>query len=136
MQTANNQIICRVASPQLIQSYSKPKQSSLVLIGVPIMKILRLPDVMAKCGLGRSSIYAYVQKNAFPQPIRLGERAVGWKSDEIDAWIEQRSEMRGAKWNTSQKKKPWLRHQRLSQIDNLILANSVINRNRILINRS
>lgn len=58
--------------------------------------VLRLPDVMAKCGLGRSSIYAYIQKNAFPQPIRLGERAVGWKSDEVDAWIEQRAEMRGA----------------------------------------
>jgi prophage regulatory protein len=60
------------------------------------MKILRLPEVMATTGLGRSSIYAYVQKNAFPQPIRLGERAVGWKSDEVDAWIEQRAEMRGA----------------------------------------
>jgi prophage regulatory protein len=59
-------------------------------------KILRLPDVMDATGLKRSSIYAYVQKNAFPQPIRLGERAVGWKSDEVDAWIEQRSEMRGA----------------------------------------
>jgi prophage regulatory protein len=59
------------------------------------MNIFRLPEVMAKVGLGRSSIYAYVQKNQFPQPIRLGERAVGWKSDEIDAWIEQRAEMRG-----------------------------------------
>ena len=61
-----------------------------------MIKILRLPDVMAKCGLGRSSIYSYIQKNQFPQPIRLGERAVGWKSDEVDAWIEQRAEMRGA----------------------------------------
>jgi len=59
------------------------------------MKILRLPEVMAKSGLGRSSIYAYVRKNAFPHPIRLGERAVGWKTDEVDAWIEQRAELRG-----------------------------------------
>jgi prophage regulatory protein len=59
------------------------------------MKILRLPEVINTTGLGRSSIYAYVQKNAFPQPIRLGERAVGWKSDEVAAWIEQRAEMRG-----------------------------------------
>ena len=59
------------------------------------MKILRLPDVMEKVGLKRSSIYAYVQKNAFPQPVLLGARAVGWKSDEIDAWIDQRAEMRG-----------------------------------------
>lgn len=61
------------------------------------MKILRLPEVIATTGLGRSSIYAYVQKNAFPHPIRLTERAVGWKSDEVAAWIEQRAELRGAK---------------------------------------
>lgn len=58
-------------------------------------KILRLPEVINTTGLGRSSIYAYVQKNTFPQPIRLGERAVGWKSDEVLAWIEQRAKTRG-----------------------------------------
>ena len=60
-------------------------------------RILRLPEVMVQTGLGRSSIYAYVRKNSMPQPCKIGERAVGWKSDEIAAWIEQRAEMRGAK---------------------------------------
>lgn len=58
-------------------------------------KILKLPEVMNTTGLGRSSIYAFCRQNKFPKPIRLGERAVGWKSDEVDAWIEQRAEMRG-----------------------------------------
>jgi prophage regulatory protein len=54
-------------------------------------KILKLPDVMKATALSRSSIYAFIQKNTFPKPVRLGERAVGWKSDEIAAWIESRS---------------------------------------------
>lgn len=58
-------------------------------------KILKLPDVMGRCALSRSSIYAYIQNGKFPKPIRLGERAVGWMEAEISAWIEQRAEMRG-----------------------------------------
>jgi prophage regulatory protein len=54
-------------------------------------KILKLPDVMEATALSRSSIYAFIQKGIFPRPCRLGERAVGWKSDEISAWIESRT---------------------------------------------
>jgi len=60
-------------------------------------KIIKLPDVMKRCALSRSSIYAYIQNNRFPKPIRLGERAVGWMEAEIAAWIEQRAELRGGK---------------------------------------
>ena len=59
------------------------------------MKILKLPDVMDATALSRSSIYAFIQKNAFPKPIHLSERARGWVSDEIDAWIDHRAELRG-----------------------------------------
>jgi len=60
-------------------------------------KMLKLPDVMRATALSRSSIYAFIQKNMFPSPVRLGARAVGWKSDEIAAWIESRAELRGVK---------------------------------------
>lgn len=50
---------------------------------------------MERCALSRSSIYAYIQNNKFPKPIRLGVRAVGWMEAEIAAWIEQRAELRG-----------------------------------------
>jgi prophage regulatory protein len=59
--------------------------------------ILRLPAVMEATGFSRSSIYAYVQAGKFPSPIHIGDRAVGWKSSEIFAWLEQRAELRGAK---------------------------------------
>jgi len=38
--------------------------------------ILRLPDVMARTGLSRRSIYAYISNGSFPKPIELGPR--GW----------------------------------------------------------
>ncbi len=52
--------------------------------------ILRLPDVKARTGLSRSSIYAYIKDGKFPQHIALGERSVGWYESEVDAWVASR----------------------------------------------
>jgi prophage regulatory protein len=53
-------------------------------------RLERLPAVMARSGLGRSLIYAKILAGEFPIPVKLGERAVAWRSDEVDAWIESR----------------------------------------------
>jgi len=52
--------------------------------------ISRLPDVRVRSGLSRSSIYKLMAEGKFPQHIKLGERAVGWRSSDIDAWIASR----------------------------------------------
>ena len=51
-------------------------------------KILRLPDVIDRVGFSRSTIYAYLANGDFPQPIRIGVRAVGWVDTDIDDWID------------------------------------------------
>ena len=55
--------------------------------------VLRLPVVLARTGLSRSSIYAKVAAGEFPEPISLGARAVGWLSDEVEAWLVVRVEV-------------------------------------------
>ena len=52
--------------------------------------ICRLPEVMARTGLSRSTIYNLIQKGKFPSQINLGPRAVGWVENEIVDWIEAR----------------------------------------------
>jgi prophage regulatory protein len=54
--------------------------------------ILRLPAVISKTGKCRSGIYSAIAEGTFPKPIFLGARSVGWISDEIDGWIEDRIE--------------------------------------------
>jgi len=52
--------------------------------------ILRRPQVEARTGLSRSSLYEMIRRGTFPAPIRLGgARAVGWVEDEISSWCEQ-----------------------------------------------
>ncbi|EMY8159291.1 AlpA family transcriptional regulator [Pseudomonas monteilii] len=53
-------------------------------------RILRLDEVEAKSGFKRAHIYALMKKGEFPQSLRLGVRAVGWDSAEIDLWITER----------------------------------------------
>ena len=63
----------------------------------PSLKVLRLPDVIARVGLKRASIYQRIQMGIFPKPVPLGARAVGWLEHEIIAWLNERVQMRGAR---------------------------------------
>jgi len=52
------------------------------------MRILRLPEVINITGLSRATIWRKECDGSFPQRVRTGENSVGWKSTEIDEWIE------------------------------------------------
>ena len=54
------------------------------------VEILRRPQVEARTGLSRSTIYQRMQDGTFPKPISLGTKSVGWLASEIDAWIAER----------------------------------------------
>lgn len=54
-------------------------------------RILRLPQVIELTGFSRSSIYALMKTGGFPLNIKLGQRAVGWKEEDITNWINSRA---------------------------------------------
>lgn len=60
-------------------------------------RILRRPEVEARTGLSRSTIYAGMKAGTFPRAVNLGKRGVGWLQREIVVWIESRvpSSIRG-----------------------------------------
>lgn len=60
----------------------------------PDDSLLRLPDVIARVGLARSTIYDMIAKGGFPAPVKLGGRAVAWRASAIAAWIESLSAAR------------------------------------------
>ncbi len=57
-----------------------------------VTKILRLPNVKARTGLSRSTIYLRMSEGSFPASVSLGGRAVGWIETEVDDWLNQRIE--------------------------------------------
>jgi len=50
--------------------------------------ILRLKDVERRTGYKRAHIYNLMREGRFPKSFRIGVRAVGWNSEDIDQWIE------------------------------------------------
>jgi prophage regulatory protein len=53
--------------------------------------VLRLPAVIQLVGLSRSSIYLLIQQNAFPKPVQLSTRAVGWRHSDVETWLDSRA---------------------------------------------
>lgn len=60
------------------------------------LRILRVRDVVVKTGLSRSAIYERIKTGSFPKSVPLGERAVGFLEHEIDAFIGELIDRRGA----------------------------------------
>jgi len=53
-------------------------------------KLLRRPEVEARTGLSRSTIYAWMKDGEFPAPVALGARLVAWRESDIREWLEAR----------------------------------------------
>ena len=54
------------------------------------LRLMRLPEVKTVTGLSRSTIYKMVSEAAFPRPVKINERAVGWREHEVQAWVAER----------------------------------------------
>ncbi len=47
---------------------------------------LREPAVVRRTGLSRSTIYRKAKEGTFPAPVKLGQRASGWRLSDLEAW--------------------------------------------------
>ena len=52
--------------------------------------ILRMPQVLEQVNLSRTTVYKMIGRSEFPQPVRIGQRSVGWKVEEINSWLQSR----------------------------------------------
>ena len=53
--------------------------------------LLRRQKVQDLTGLSRSGLYAAIKNGTFPKPVKIGLRAVAWRSDDISNWISGRT---------------------------------------------
>ena len=55
--------------------------------GVGGARLVRLPEVIALVGLGKTKIYAMVKDGKFPAPVKVGHASL-WRSDAVVNWME------------------------------------------------
>ena len=53
-------------------------------------QMLRAPEVMARTGLSRVTIWRRVRAGTFPAPTELGENSIGWPASVITEWLDSR----------------------------------------------
>ena len=58
-------------------------------------RLLTRPEVETRCGIARSTIYRLMRAGRFPEPLRVGPRAVRWPASEIEEWLDARPRATG-----------------------------------------
>ena len=58
-------------------------------------RLLRLSEVQTRTALGRTTIYRKMREGTFPEPLKIGARAVRWPESEIEAWLAARPRATG-----------------------------------------
>lgn len=57
------------------------------------IKILRLPAVLTRVGIARSTLYDWINPKSprydsnFPKQRKLGKQSVGWVESELNEWL-------------------------------------------------
>ena len=54
------------------------------------IRVIPLSEVIEITTISRSTVFRMVEKGSFPAPRQIGERRVGWLSDEVQAWLLDR----------------------------------------------
>jgi prophage regulatory protein len=67
---------------------------------------LRLPAVIARTGLSRSTLYEHMKNGSFPRPVQLSLRAVGFLENEVDAWCRARIAADRKAWSPQAPSRP------------------------------
>jgi len=50
-------------------------------------KLVRIRDLQTLVGMKKSSIYKLMKSGEFPRPVKISERCVAWKVDDLNDWI-------------------------------------------------
>jgi predicted DNA-binding transcriptional regulator AlpA len=69
-------------------SQSLLREHAATHLGVPIHdRILRLPEVLAMVGIGRTLLLGMVKNQQFPAPLKLSARIRGWRLSAVLAFV-------------------------------------------------
>jgi prophage regulatory protein len=59
---------------------------------LPVLKLLRFPEVRERTGLSRSTIWRLERIGAFPKHRQISANAVAWLEHEVLTWIRSKSD--------------------------------------------
>ena len=62
------------------------------------MKLIRLPEVLDRTAMKKTSVYKLITEGEFPPPVKIGYASF-WADEEIDDWIRKLVTLRDIELN-------------------------------------
>ena len=62
----------------------------MLVDGLAYDRLLSWPDVRARVGLCRATVYTLRRSRQFPEPVRISANRIAWRESAIVAWIAER----------------------------------------------
>lgn len=56
-----------------------------------MIQTIRMKQLCQMLSLSRSTIWRMLREGSLPKPFKLSHHAVGWRLDQIEAWLEQKA---------------------------------------------
>ncbi|AXY33862.1 TPA: helix-turn-helix transcriptional regulator [Yersinia enterocolitica] len=54
-------------------------------------KLIKIQEVLKRCAVSRATLYRLIANKNFPNQVSVtGNRAVAWREEDIQHWIEER----------------------------------------------
>ncbi len=50
-------------------------------------RLLTVLEVIKTVGFGRSQLYRKIASGDFPAPVKVGQKSIRFRDDEVNAWI-------------------------------------------------
>ena len=55
---------------------------------IMVIAFYRVAEVVRMTGLNRVTIWRQVKAGRFPKPVKISQRAIAWRAEDIVAWAE------------------------------------------------
>ncbi|WP_133647766.1 helix-turn-helix transcriptional regulator [Paraburkholderia flava] len=79
----------RQTSDNIATPLQQPQFQTRVMTGASVPdRILRLPEVLAMVGIGRTLLLTMVREGEFPAPLRITARIRGWRLSAIQQFLD------------------------------------------------
>jgi len=50
-------------------------------------RMIRRPELTDLLGIGRSTLYEWMNAGRFPPPVKIGRRLIAWPASTVQAWL-------------------------------------------------
>lgn len=88
------QRVATVVVAELLRRQPKPRPQQVQVAELSEPRVpqtfIRLKELVQRIGVGRSTVYKWIEEGSFPKPVHLGPHAVAWLVTDIVEWEQSK----------------------------------------------